>query len=256
MKGKIYLGFVFLALLFIGGCKSTKVLSSGTADPSLTAKKIIQQHYKNLTDYNTLTGKLKIEYTSADADQSVSVSLRMKKDEAIWLSAPFGMFKALITPDRVSFYNRLDNEYFDGDFAYLTEMLGTEMNFEKVQNLLLGNAILDLRNHKYETNVVNNTYKLTPKKQEDLYSIFLFVDSKYFKISRQELKQHAEVRSLDMDYTYQQVSNKIIPNMVNVQIDNKGEKTTINLEYRNIELGKTLNFPYKIPSGFKNIDAR
>ena len=32
-------------------------------------------------------------------------------------------------------YNKLDNTYFDGDYGYLSDMLGTELDFKKLQNL-------------------------------------------------------------------------------------------------------------------------
>ena len=96
---------IFLALFI--SCKSSKVLTNGTIDENLSAKAIIRTHYQNQIDFKTLSGKIKIEYSDGEATQGVSVSLRMEKDKAIWMSAPFGMVKAYITPDRVSFYNKL-----------------------------------------------------------------------------------------------------------------------------------------------------
>ena len=112
---------------------------------NLSAKAIIRTHYENALDFKTLSGKMRIDYSDGEDSQGVAVSLRMEKDKAIWISAPFGVVKAYITPGRVTFYNKLQNEYFDGDFAYLSKYVGVELDFEQVQNLLLGQALLDLK---------------------------------------------------------------------------------------------------------------
>ncbi len=243
---------VFFALFI--SCKSTKVLTNGTVDENLSAKAIIRAHYQNQVDFKTLGGKIKIEYSDGEAIQSVGVSLRMEKDKAIWMSAPFGMVKAYITPDRVSFYNKLENEYFDGDFSYLSNLLGTELDFEKVQNLLLGNALFDLRKQKYKMEVVNENYRLKPRKSEILFKTLFQIEPKNFKIATQQLSQPLKKRLLEIQYTNYQKTNKwILPNEVMITAIEKGVKNTIAIEYRNIEFDQKLSFPYKIPKGYKEL---
>ena len=164
---KRILASVAIAVAF--SCKSGKIISDVKVDKSLTARVIIKNHYKNELDFKTLTGRIKIDYSDGYSTQSIGVSLRMEKDKAIWISAPLGVVKALITPERVSFYNKLDNQYFDGDFRYLSRLLGTDVDFKKVQNLLLGQALLDLRDAKYLAQVNGDTYELKPKKSMDIF---------------------------------------------------------------------------------------
>ena len=73
----------------------------------------------------------------------------MEKDKIIWLSAPLSVAKVMITPDKVSYYNNWENVYFDGDFSLLSDLLGTELDFTKVQNLLLGETLFDLKEQKH-----------------------------------------------------------------------------------------------------------
>lgn len=148
-------GIAIIMLAALASCKSTKSITGGEANSRLSAKNIVNAHYSNQPKFRTLRGRVKIDYTNGDDSQGVNVSLRMEKDKVIWMSAPLGVVKAHITPQKVSFYNKLQNEYFDGDFSYLSELLGTELDFEKVQNLLLGNAVLDLRKEKLNSEVYN-----------------------------------------------------------------------------------------------------
>ena len=55
----------------------------------------------------------------------------MEKDKVIWLSAPLGIARMMITPDQVAFYNKRDNTYFDGDYSLLSDFVGFDLDFLK-----------------------------------------------------------------------------------------------------------------------------
>tara|TARA_R110000868_G_scaffold143741_3_gene362218 strand:+ start:9559 stop:10326 length:768 start_codon:yes stop_codon:yes gene_type:complete len=243
-----------ILIVFTISCKSTKVITGGAINENLSSKAIIKGHYANELDFNTLSGKMKIDYQDKYASQSFSVSLRMEKDKAIWISATLGIVKAYITPQRVSFYNRLDNSYFDGDFTYLSNLLGTELDFKKIQNVLLGQAIFDLRKEKYDATIANDTYELKPKKALDLFKILFQIEPKHFRIGSQQIAQPEKGRLLDIAYkNYQEIEKKILPNEIGISATMDGNQSLIGIEYKNIEFNRKLKFPYTIPKGFKEI---
>ena len=243
--------------MLIVSCKSNKVITGGTVNDKLSAKVIIKTHYQNEIDFKTIRGKMKIDYSDGESSRGVSVSLRMEKDKAIWLSAPFGVVKAYITPDRVSFYNTLQNEYFDGDFSYLSNLLGTEFDFEKVQNLLLGQALFNLNEGRYDIGVADNNYELKPKKAASLFKTLFQIEPKNFKMATQLLSQPEKSRMLEINYkNYQEIEEKVLPNEIDIVAIDGSVKNTIAIEYRGIELNQELRFPYKIPKGFKEIVIR
>ncbi len=245
---------VCLGLLLFSACKSSKIVTDGSVSEDLSARAVIKNHYKNALDFKTLSGRLKIDYTDGGSSQSVGVSLRMEKDEKIWLSAPLGVVKAYITPTRVSFYNKLQNEYFDGDFAYLSDLLGTELNFERVQNLLLGQALFDLREERYDLAIKDQTYQLKPENSKELFKLLFQIEPKNFKMATQQLSQPWKKRLLEIRYKdYQNKDAKVIPNAIGIVAIDKNERTIIDILYRNVEFNRPLNFPYKIPKGFDEI---
>ncbi len=223
-------------------------------DASLSAKTIIRSHYQNELQFKTLSGKVKIDYSDGEDAQGVSVSLRIKKDEVIWMSAPLGIVKAYITPDRVSYYNKLENEYFDGDFAYLSNLLGTELDFEKVQNLLLGQALFNLRDDKYDVTILGENYELRPKNSLEMIKVLFQIEPKNFKIAAQQLSEPLKNRTLDINYkNYQKVNKWILPNEIFILATEGNTRNTIDIEYRNMEFNEPMNFPYSIPKGYKEI---
>ena len=165
-KGKFRQWFILagiFALLSLG-CKSTKPVTDAGLDGNLSVRNIIRNHYKNELQFETLRGRIRIDYNDGRSIQSLGVSFRMQRNKAIWISAPLGVVKAYITPERVSFYNKLEQEYFDGDFVYLSRIVGTELDFQKVQNILFGQALFDLRAGDYQALLDEQFYKLQPKR--------------------------------------------------------------------------------------------
>jgi len=258
MKGRTkswrpWLHIVILMVMTLS-CKSSKILLDGVMDANLSAKTIIRNHYKNQLDFKTLSGRMKIEFSDGEATQSFSVSLRMEKDKAIWISAPLGVVKAFITPTRVSFYNKLQNEYFDGDFTYLSKLLGTDLDFEKVQNLLLGQALFDLRDGKYNALANGTTYELKPRENPEVTKTFYRIEPKNFKLAAQQLSQPLKKRLLEVRYKdYQKKDKYILPNEIGITTIDTDHRNIIALAYKNIEMNRSLNFPYEIPSGYDEI---
>jgi len=255
-KVGVWLGWwgCLIFMVLISSCKSTKINKGGAIDENLSARTIIRNHYNNQNNFKTLSGKVRIAYSDGESTQEFTVSLRMEKDKAIWMSAPMGVVKAYITPDRVTFYNKLDNEYFDGDFSYFSKFLGTELNFAQIQNVLLGHAIFDLKDQKYNASFDGHDYVLKPLHSMVLFKTMFRIDPKNYMISSQLLAQPDKARALDIEYKeYQTVSSWILPNKIRITALEGNSKNTIDIEYRSMEYNRPLTFPYSIPNGFKEI---
>lgn len=248
-----YIVFTLLAFL-VFNCKAAKTVTGGDANFKLNTKQLLKENEKKIADFKTLQGKLKIDYNQDDKEQSYTVSFRAKKDELLWISAPFAVVKALITPEKVSFYNKLDNTYFEGDYKYLTDILGTELDFEKVQNLLFGEPIFNLDANTYEASFNDEAYIVQPKQQRTLFEIFFLLDPVHFKIKSQQVSQPKAFRHLQIDYlAYQNVEKQMLPERIEMIAVEANKETIIKLEFKGITLNEDLSFPYKIPSGFKEI---
>lgn len=247
---------LFVALLLmVTGCKSTrKVATSTDLNPNLTSKQIIKEHLKKEAKFKTLQSRVKVEYAQGNSSQTHTINLRIEKDKIIWISATLGIIRVKITPTTVSFYNKLDNTYFDGDFSLISELLGAELNFQKIQNLLLGEALFDLKNEQYEADVFETSYVLKPKNQSELLEIFLLLNPSHFKMDSQQLAQPLERRMLQIDYqAYQEIEKQIWPQNIKIIALENDYETMISMEFKSISLNEDLRFPFHIPSGFQEI---
>lgn len=246
---------LFLSFIIIS-CKGTKNITSSDIDMSLSAKSIIDKHLKAEPKFKTLASRVQVEYKSDKASQSVTVSLRMEKDKTIWFSASilgFTVAKLMITPDRVSYYESIDNTYFDGDYSLLSHWLGIEIDFQMVQNIFLGNTLFPLESKNYAMSVSENQYMFTPKKQHPNYEYSVILNT-LFKAALQSVIQPKEQRLLEISYeNYQVINHQVFPKNILIFVQEDNSKTSITLDYRNIDVNANVSFPFRIPRGYKEL---
>ena len=254
MKQFRILVFIFFTVV-VFGCRSTKSLTSkGEVNSKMTAKELIRQNKNNIAKFKTLQAKVKIDYTQDNKTQGYTVNLRMEKDKVIWINSVLGLARVMITPNQVSFYDKINNQYFDGDYRLLSDLLGIDLDFKKVENLLLGEAIFNLKEDNYKISTQENSYVLQPKEQQSVLELFFLLNPGHFKMDSQQLYQISKRRILEIDYkSYQKVNKQIFPENVKIIAVEDTEEVTIEMEYRSVSLNEDLRFPFKIPSGFKEI---
>lgn len=243
-----------LAMLLVVNCKSAKnVIASGEASNKLSAKQVIKQHQKNDVNFKTMQARVRIDLTQGDKEQGATFDLRIEKDKTIWLRAPLGLARMMITPDKVRFFNKQDNTFFDGDYKLLSDFVGIELDFFKVQNILLGQAIFSLKEaHKVSVN--NNSYALEPKKQSALLELFYLINPSHFKMDSLQLFQQLKQRILQVDYkAYQEVYQQVLPKNIKIIAVENNDEVTIAMQFKSIALNEDIRFPFKIPKGYKEI---
>src|SRR5690606_26966069 len=127
--------FLVMISAIISSCKSMKKAVSLHED--VGAKELVDLHTNTEPRSSTLASMVQVNYNDGKTSQSLTVSLRIQKNETIWVSASIlgiSIARLLITPDKVSYYETIDKTYFDGDFTLLSSWLGVEVDFQMVQN--------------------------------------------------------------------------------------------------------------------------
>ncbi|HEY9222049.1 MAG TPA: DUF4292 domain-containing protein [Lutibacter sp.] len=257
---KYYFKIAILMLLALSSCKSKKSLTDKDIIEEISTKKIISNHYDNNFSQKTVNANLNANYSDSEISTSINIKLRIEMDKTIWMSATklgFPIAKVKITPDRVSYYEKLKGTYFDGDFSLLSKWLGTELDYEKVQNILLGQAVLNLRQGKYDSKIDNQLYQLTPIKENELFGILFFLNPDNFKLNRQEISNAEKQQLVTVSYAnYKNINGELFPENINIRSTDHKKLTTIAIEYKSVEFNEELTFPFEIPTGYKEISLK
>lgn len=249
-----YISICFLLVLTAcGGAKT--VVGSATANPALTTKNIINAHKSAAQNFTTLAARMQVKYQDPEQSQSITTSLRMEKDKAIWIKASIlgiTLAKVLITPDQVQFYETIDGSYFVGDFRLLSDLLGTDIDFQQAQAIFLGQSIAPLTSAKFNSSITNNKYALIPKVQDPRFILQLFLNPDTFLISSEKISQPEKGNTLEVTYgPYQIVENANYPTEIYIQAIENEKTTTVEINYRKIDLNVSVNFPFQIPEGYQ-----
>jgi len=258
MQMKKYI-MIVLVPVFMISCKSKAVAVQNNTNEVVEAKtdkKAIEKHYDNKLDFSTLYIKASAKYVDEKQSQNVTAEIKIEKDKQILVSVRFlgiTMAKALITPNSVSYYEKINSTYYDGDFTSLSKWLGTELDYSKVQNLLVGEALDDLRKGKYTQTIVENLFRLEDEKETKLKKTFFLEPEKYL-LQKEQISQPAENRMLEIRYSDNKVFDQgTIPTTIEINAVQPKGKTDINLNYTNISFNEELSFPYSVPSGYKKV---
>jgi len=249
--------FSLIALvLLLGACKSQKTVSELSASDTKSVLNIVNGHYKNMPSFETATIRSSVRYADDNQKYNATADIRIQKDEKIFVNVKFlgiSVAKALITPDQVSYYVTLNRSYFEGDFSSLSQWIGTDLNFQKVQNLLLGNAFNDLTKEKMISSLEDGLHKLEASSPQGLESSYYFEDQDLL-LKKESLVQSKKNRSVTITYpSYQQVKSNSLPTEIIIEAEQE-KSINLNIVYKQISLNDKLDFDYNVPSNYKRIN--
>ena len=247
---------VIVLIVLLSACKAKKSVTELAANEELAATKVVQEHYKNELNFKSINIRANAKYDDDKNMQSVSADIRIIKDEKIWINVKFLGFpaaKALITPEKVSYYEKVNNTYFEGDFVVLSNWLGTDLDFQKVQNLLLGKALDDLTTKQYIASIEEEMYKLTEKVKSPLTDKAFYFEAGNFLIKKEKVVQKSENRSLEIQYpSFGKFNGMFLPNEIILKAI-QDDKVTIEIQYKSITFDEDLSMPFSIPSGYDEV---
>ena len=246
---------MFVFMLVFTSCKTKKVMIDTNAiAKEISARKVAKKHIVANFDRETIDAKLKVNFSNNKRKESFSVRMKIKKDEVIWLKGSkfITIFKVKITPTSIRYYSSLLKNYFEGDFSMLQKLLGTKINFNQLQNILLGQSLLNVKEEKQQVEILNNTYILSPENQASLFDIFFSINPSHFKLDKQSIVNTAKNKRLDILYpSYTLVDNVVFPSKMEIKAKKSTSFTNIDFTLKSVVFDTELEMPFSLPSGYK-----
>lgn len=244
-----------MAILILASCKPKAVLTEVKAKEALSADSIIRAHYNNKKDFATLYVKASARYEDEDNTQNVNAEIKIKKDEKILISIRvlgITMAKALITPTEVKYYEKIGGKYFEGDYTTLSKWLGTDLDYQKVQNLLIGQAIDDLTSGNYKATIDDKLYRLENRDSSTMKAFYF--EAGRFLVKQQQIIQTQQNRMLRVNYpNYNSYAQAALPSGIDIEASQPKGKIKINIEYNSATFNEDMTYPYSVPEDYERI---
>lgn len=248
-----------MACLFLAvtGCSSLKkTVPYGTVDKKMSAQKVAKAFEKTPQHFDTAAIRVQAVLEREENRQQVNLSFRIKNQETFWASAVLviPVAKLRITQEGVQFYEKVKGTYFDGDFSLISNFLGTEINLQKLQNLLMGQPVAPFSSGKWRLSFSNNQYVLSSKRSSHPFEQRYHLYPGNFRLAEQHLNQPKQNRSLKVRYLdYAQVKGQWIPTKIVFVSSVQDKQTMLTLTFNSVSLNEHLRFPFRIPNGYTPI---
>lgn len=253
---------VLIVAVIAVSCKSPKLVP-GT--PTLkNPKAVATEVIKNSNTAEFIQIKATGNYEMAGNKQSFKADIRIIRDSVIWieLSDPVLGIKAgrgILMRDSIAFVNKIERTYMAGSVDHFSEMLRTYIDFDIIQNLLLGEPMREVTGKdKMHVELLEKLYGLYIMPKEDplflhtLPNYYLEIEPTTFKVLKQEAVDG--VRRINATYEgYQASGDNLFPGSLKMVLafDNV---ITLQLKYLTIKTGDPVRVPFSINSKYKRVN--
>jgi ABC-type transporter MlaC component len=263
-------GYVLLLLLAIiqFSCSPTKqALRAPLKEEGVGF--LLEKLRQNETKFAKLSGKADVEFKDKNHAVNFKINYKIVKDSAIWISIVpllgIEVSRLMLTPDSVKYIDRINSQYFVGNYDYIAKIFGINFDFDIIQSLIIANDLKTYDNEQFMAKVDNEEYYLYNynrrlyrkfiKNQSDSTRILLqdmWLNNDNYKITRFRIRETMRKNTaVEVNYKhYKPINNYLLPFTYEVLI--KAEQDiSVNMEIIKVVLDEPINLQFKIPSTYK-----
>jgi len=273
LTGLNFHGAGIISLFVIISFSSCKSPRSVIKEPikEYGADYIFEKLKENELKFDWFSAKFNLDLLIDKKKNAFRGQIRMCRDSAIWVSfSPalgIEMARLLITVDSVKFINRINKSYFADDYGVVNKFLGTNVDYDILQSIILGNDLTYYEDGKFRVSYDSKEYHLVTagrgklkkyvKTEEDAQRVYIqniYLNPLTFKITNMKVKEiEGDNRKLDATYSdFGEVGNQLFPHKIlfDISADNP---ILVDLNYTKIEINEKQSFPFRISTKYERI---
>lgn len=270
-KGLIHLMGVIILLIALNGCQSKRsVIKAPIKEEGVDF--LLTKLHENEFKFKTLTSRFTVSYSYDRKQNDFKGQVRIVKDSAIWISfnqdLGIEIARFLITEDSVKFINRINKNYFAGDYEYVNNFLSANIDFGILQSLLVGNDFEYYEDVNFKASVDGKNYRLTTTERNKLKKHVrgnddntrlllqtIWLDPSSFKITEIKLKELTRnSKKLTASYKdFQQIQSTAFPLRADYLIEaDKPVKVTV--KHIKTAANEEVTMPFSIPDSYTKVN--
>ena len=274
MKNIKYILFIIVLLFTSCALKKEYVIGDSKG---ITAKKIVKTIKQNQNKFTSLQARVKISYSSNNKIKSNTATIRILAGKKIWISAPLGAIRLLITKDSIQYYNKLERNYIKTDFSYIENLISLNVTYDMLEKILFGQPVLELGSRDFEKKL-NKENNQTPNKlrsyvfkkkvnfDNNQFLGLFYINPYNFKLNSQKFfkeqdsikvadksKMFKSPQTFSINYkNYTTINKEVYPKRI-LFLDSNNK--SINIDMKSVVINKKLNIPFRIPKGYNQINV-
>lgn len=246
-------------------CTSPKSLPTKKADLSQIDQIIYSYRSVNPTPSQNISIIGKVTMTKIGEERSLDFKIHIQPGQKIWVNASFLGFsvaRALITPNQLAAYEKIQKTYLKSDFSLVNRCLKAEfLDYIQLEKLFLGQSLFRLGSENYQLlqNQSENFYILASKSDTLLthtekpvkgYIHLLEIDVNLC-IRKESVKKLDSLEELIIIYdNWQIVDNQLFPGKIHIFVNEKS-RPVFSMEATVIKTNDPMDVSFSIPEGYK-----
>ena len=247
-------GLIGAVLLLVGSCKTTKEVGMSSGLPKKLDKtlKLVQE---NNPDFNTLTisGKAKLDIPKEGVDIRLSYRMNILKDSLIWIRvSKLGIeaVRVMITPDSIFAIDNLMERFIRSGFEPAQKYTGLEVNFEILQDLLIGNLnMIPKRVESSKAEIDSEWLTLTGNEKGTGFSYTL--SKKWLKLVKIQALNPALLQETEITYGgFETYGKGLLPEEGSIRVS-KPEKVELDFTHSRVRVDPDkISVKFQVPKGY------
>ncbi len=226
-----------------------------TAEDSLR-NNILSLHSAADFNFEYLTAKAKVQSKSTNQDYNLTLNIRMHRNDRIWISinaiGSIEVARLLLTKDSVFIIDRINKQYIAKDYALLSSMLKTDIDFFSLQSLLLGNSISKYNMNSSTLSQNDVAYSFVKQKENEKVELGIRKQDSKLIYFLYELSTGLEPSKFEVNYgEFKLIDGQNFPYLIKVNAVTEKESLTINIVYVKADKVDKLDFPFNVPKRFE-----
>jgi hypothetical protein len=259
MKRNLLNNLFFFLIIFaaIISCNIIKPHQNGKEKvKSLTYKKLLNSINENQFHYEWLRLKGDANIRFKGEDEKIKTNFRLRNDSIIWMNfskSSFQLLTSLVGKDSIKALIKYpEKKYFSGSFKELQKMIGVDLSFTLIENMLIGKMIGVSKSKKTNVQIKENKYYLEFENKKDelikkSYTIQYWIDPTILKCD--SIAVYIEGNETKMNISYNnwgQINKQVFPMNLNFNFSNLNDTISLDLQYKSpIKINEKQNLPFK-----------
>ncbi len=273
MRNILFISLSAIALL--SGCGIFKGTGNSSPVVSVPPDMLlpVASMEKGTANFNILNYDAVINITAAGTDNNLNANIRIKKDSLIWISARklgFEIARMMISMDSVWLMDRINSQYFAGDYAFFSSKFNVDADYNLIESLLLGNppqnwsdepVDIDCRDKVLCKIVYPSRYRINQGRDQrsrpegsTVVRNEIAISKEHGRILENTFEISGENRKITAGYDrFSNVEKMILPLLVNIVVVNQNEEVILQILADSYKTDDIATFPFRVPSNYKPI---
>lgn len=204
--------------------------------------------------FNTFNAKIKAHYEGPDDKQDFTANIRIEKDKVIWANVTaLGMVnvaRIIITPDSFKLINFLEKKVQLMSLADARDMLPVPVDFQVIQNMLLGN-VLQQGGTIIDATHFGGSWSVRAEDDNYIQQYSYNKSDTTMRSAQLSSKTDATTQGIIQLGNYALVNGRKFSTSRAINMMSGGKNQYIDMNYNKVDFDQPIDFPFSIPKKYE-----